>query len=153
MVTIAGNRAMRAALIGSLMLSGIGAAQTQDLLPVVPPAPIEGVWLTTERTESLLNEAIRNGAMFILHKPFDDAELVSVVTSAINDLVSELAPKPAPGAAARRGRGRAAAASPGQRERRAAAAEFESERAARGQRRGPAGGLGAGNRAPVERDA
>lgn len=51
MVTIAGNRAMRAALIGSLMLSGMGAAQAQDLLPVVPPAPIEGVWLTTERSE------------------------------------------------------------------------------------------------------
>lgn len=55
-------------------------------------------FVTTERTESMLNEAIRNGAMFIVHKPFDDAELVSVVTAAVNDLVAELlspAPQPA----------------------------------------------------------
>lgn len=54
-------------------------------------------FVTTERTESSLNEAIRNGAMFILHKPFDDAELVSVVTAAVHDLVGELqAPSDAP---------------------------------------------------------
>lgn len=56
-------------------------------------------FVTTERTESMLNEAIRNGAMFILHKPFDDTELVAVVTAAVNDLVAELAPQPAPPAA------------------------------------------------------
>ena len=49
-------------------------------------------FVTTERTESMLNEAIRNGAMFIVHKPFDDAELVAVVSAAINDLVTELLP-------------------------------------------------------------
>lgn len=56
-------------------------------------------FVTTERTESMLNEAIRNGAMFILHKPFDDAELVSVVTSAVNDLATELLPQSTPPAA------------------------------------------------------
>jgi CheY-like chemotaxis protein len=50
-------------------------------------------FVTTERTESLLNEAIRNGAMFIVHKPFDDAELIAVVSAAINDLVGELLPQ------------------------------------------------------------
>lgn len=52
-------------------------------------------FVTTERTESMLNEAIRNGAMFIVHKPFDDAELVSVVIAAVNDLVTELSPQEA----------------------------------------------------------
>ena len=50
-------------------------------------------FVTTERTERLLNEAIRNGAMFIVHKPFDDAELIAVVSAAINDLVGELLPQ------------------------------------------------------------
>jgi len=53
-------------------------------------------FVTTERTESLLNEAIRNGAMFIVHKPFDDAELIAVVSAAVNDLVTELLPQSAP---------------------------------------------------------
>ena len=64
-------------------------------------------FVTTERTESLLNEAIRNGAMFIVHKPFDDAELVTAVTSAVQDLAQAIlppdevapAPEPAPPAA------------------------------------------------------
>ncbi|MDP3652388.1 MAG: response regulator [Rhodoferax sp.] len=43
-------------------------------------------FVTTERTPALLNEAVANGAMFILHKPFDDAELVAVVTAAVKDL-------------------------------------------------------------------
>lgn len=44
-------------------------------------------FVTTERTPALLNEAVANGAMFILHKPFDDKELIAVVTAAIKDLV------------------------------------------------------------------
>lgn len=50
-------------------------------------------FVTTERSPDLLAEAVANGAMFILHKPFDDAELVAVVTAAVKDLVSvELPP-------------------------------------------------------------
>lgn len=45
-------------------------------------------FVTTERTESLLNQAMRNGAMFIVHKPFNDAELISVVTAAVKDLAT-----------------------------------------------------------------
>jgi hypothetical protein len=33
-----------------------------------------------------LDQAKSNGALFILHKPFDDAELVSVVTAAVKDI-------------------------------------------------------------------
>lgn len=44
-------------------------------------------FVTTERTPAMLNEAVANGAMFILHKPFDDAELIAVVTAAVKDLV------------------------------------------------------------------
>lgn len=36
-------------------------------------------FVTTERTPSMLNEAMINGAAFILNKPFDDAELVATV--------------------------------------------------------------------------
>jgi DNA-binding response OmpR family regulator len=43
-------------------------------------------FVTTERTPALMDEAVRNGAMFILHKPFDDAELVNAVTAAVQDL-------------------------------------------------------------------
>jgi DNA-binding response OmpR family regulator len=43
-------------------------------------------FVTTEKTPSLLDQAKSNGAVFILHKPFDDAELVSVVTAAIKDI-------------------------------------------------------------------
>lgn len=46
-------------------------------------------FVTTERTPALLEEAISNGALFILHKPFDDAELVAVVANAVKDLVGE----------------------------------------------------------------
>lgn len=45
-------------------------------------------FITTERTPALLEEAISNGALFILHKPFDDAELVAVVANAVKDLVA-----------------------------------------------------------------
>jgi CheY-like chemotaxis protein len=43
-------------------------------------------FVTTEKTPALLDQAKSNGALFILHKPFDDAELISVVTSAIKDI-------------------------------------------------------------------
>ena len=43
-------------------------------------------FVTTEKTPALLDQAKSNGALFILHKPFDDAELVSVVTAAIKDI-------------------------------------------------------------------
>jgi len=46
-------------------------------------------FVTTERTPALLEEAISNGALFILHKPFDDAELAAVVANAVKDLVGE----------------------------------------------------------------
>ena len=46
-------------------------------------------FVTTERTPALLEEAISNGALFILHKPFDDGELVAVVRSAVQDLRGE----------------------------------------------------------------
>lgn len=53
-------------------------------------------FVTTERSPDLLAEAVANGAMFILHKPFDDAELVAVVTAAVKDLVSVELPPMAP---------------------------------------------------------
>ena len=56
-------------------------------------------FVTTERTPALLEEAISNGALFILHKPFDDAELVAVVANAVKDLVGG-APTTLDGAAA-----------------------------------------------------
>lgn len=49
-------------------------------------------FVTTERTPALLEEAIRNGALFILHKPFDDAELAAVVANAVKDLVDVAEP-------------------------------------------------------------
>jgi CheY-like chemotaxis protein len=49
-------------------------------------------FITTERTPALLEEAISNGAVFILHKPFDDAELVAVVTHAVKDLAGGAMP-------------------------------------------------------------
>lgn len=43
-------------------------------------------FITTEKTPALLDQAISSGAMFILHKPFDDAELAAVVMAAVQDL-------------------------------------------------------------------
>jgi CheY-like chemotaxis protein len=56
-------------------------------------------FVTTERTPALLDQAISNGAMFILHKPFDDAELATAVMSSVQDLAKHMpaAPKIAPG--------------------------------------------------------
>jgi len=51
-------------------------------------------FVTTERTPALLEEAISNGAIFILHKPFNDAELAAVVGAAVKDL-AEIASQPA----------------------------------------------------------
>ena len=50
-------------------------------------------FVTTEKTPALLNQAISNGAMFILHKPFDDAELAAAVVSSVKDLAN-LVPAP-----------------------------------------------------------
>jgi len=53
-------------------------------------------FITTEKTPELLEQAISNGALFILHKPFDDAELVEVVTAAVQDLAKKLSTEPPP---------------------------------------------------------
>jgi CheY-like chemotaxis protein len=45
-------------------------------------------FVTTERTPSMLNEAMVNGAAFILNKPFDDAELVSTVRDNVQGVVT-----------------------------------------------------------------
>lgn len=52
-------------------------------------------FVTTEKTPALLDQAISNGAMFILHKPFDDDELIGAVISSVKDLV-ESASSPSP---------------------------------------------------------
>jgi len=44
-------------------------------------------FVTTERTPSMLNEAMVNGAAFILNKPFDDAELVATVRDNVQGAV------------------------------------------------------------------
>ena len=51
-------------------------------------------FVTTERTPALLDQAISNGAMFILHKPFDDAELAAAVIASVKDLASLLSASP-----------------------------------------------------------
>jgi hypothetical protein len=56
-------------------------------------------FVTTEKTPSLLDQAISNGAMFILHKPFDDAELAAAVVSSVKDLAQLAHPEPKPAAA------------------------------------------------------
>jgi CheY-like chemotaxis protein len=43
-------------------------------------------FVTTERSDDLMAQAIRQGAMFILHKPFNDAELVAAVKACVQDL-------------------------------------------------------------------
>ncbi|MBV8617787.1 MAG: response regulator [Curvibacter sp.] len=52
-------------------------------------------FITTEKTEALLNEAKVNGAVFILHKPFEDRELQEAVSTAVSDLLSTVADEPA----------------------------------------------------------
>lgn len=51
-------------------------------------------FVTTERTPALLDQAISNGAMFILHKPFDDAELATAVMSSVKDLAKPVSAQP-----------------------------------------------------------
>jgi len=51
-------------------------------------------FVTTEKTPALLDQAVSNGAMFILHKPFDDAELAAAVVSSVKDLAKHLVPDP-----------------------------------------------------------
>jgi CheY-like chemotaxis protein len=46
-------------------------------------------FVTTERTPTMLNEAKVNGASFILHKPFDDAELITALRTCIAEILSE----------------------------------------------------------------
>ena len=56
-------------------------------------------FVTTEKTPALLDQAISNGAMFILHKPFNDAELAAAVISSIKDLAVLAHPEAEPAAA------------------------------------------------------
>ncbi len=51
-------------------------------------------FVTTEKTPEMLDQAISNGAMFILHKPFNDAELVAAVISSVQDLAKGLVDAP-----------------------------------------------------------
>ena len=53
---------------------------------------IEPIRMTTRsERETLLEQAKTNGAAFILHKPFEDALLVSTVQEAIKDIIEERA--------------------------------------------------------------
>ena len=53
-------------------------------------------FVTTEKNAALLDQAISNGALFILHKPFDDKELAEVVMASVKDLAKLVHPEPAP---------------------------------------------------------
>ncbi len=53
-------------------------------------------FVTTEKNAALLDQAISNGALFILHKPFDDKELAEVVMASVNDLAKRVHPEVAP---------------------------------------------------------
>lgn len=53
-------------------------------------------FVTTEKTPAMLDQAISNGAMFILHKPFDDAELAAAVISSVKDLAKHVLAEPVP---------------------------------------------------------
>lgn len=57
-------------------------------------------FVTTEKNAAMLDQAISNGALFILHKPFDDQELTEVVMASVKDLAklvhSESTAEPAP---------------------------------------------------------
>jgi len=52
-------------------------------------------FVTTEKTPAMLDQAISNGAMFILHKPFNDAELAAAVVSSVKDLAKPVLTQPA----------------------------------------------------------
>lgn len=51
-------------------------------------------FVTTEKTPALMDQAISNGAMFILHKPFSDAELAAAAVSSVKDLVKPVVAEP-----------------------------------------------------------
>jgi CheY-like chemotaxis protein len=53
-------------------------------------------FVTTEKSPTLLAEAMSNGALFILHKPFEDAELVDAVTASVLDVIKSQAQPPEP---------------------------------------------------------
>lgn len=55
-------------------------------------------FVTTEKNPDLLDQAISSGALFILHKPFDDKELAEVVMASVKDLAKLVHPEPAPAA-------------------------------------------------------
>jgi CheY-like chemotaxis protein len=52
-------------------------------------------FVTTEKTPAMLDQAISNGAMFILHKPFNDSELAAAVVSSVKDLAKHVPAQPA----------------------------------------------------------
>ena len=49
-------------------------------------------FVTTEKTPAMLDQAISNGAMFIVHKPFNDEELGAAIVSSVKDLAKPLVP-------------------------------------------------------------
>jgi len=51
-------------------------------------------FVTTEKTPAMLDQAISSGALFILHKPFDDIELAEVVMASVKDLAKLVNPEP-----------------------------------------------------------
>ena len=53
-------------------------------------------FVTTEKSPTLLAEAMSNGALFILHKPFNDAELVDAVTASVLDVIKSHGEPPPP---------------------------------------------------------
>lgn len=53
-------------------------------------------FITTEKSPELMAEAMRNGALFILHKPFTDSELVEVVTASVLDVIKISGPQTPP---------------------------------------------------------
>ena len=52
-------------------------------------------FVTTEKNPAMLDQAISNGALFILHKPFDDKELAEVVMASVKDLAKRVHPETA----------------------------------------------------------
>ena len=52
-------------------------------------------FVTTEKNPALLDQAISSGALFILHKPFDDRELAEVVMASVKDLARLVHPESA----------------------------------------------------------
>ncbi len=53
-------------------------------------------FVTTERNPALMTEALQNGAAFIVHKPFEDAELIAKVRDKLRHVVKHRALPPEP---------------------------------------------------------